>query len=535
MQERSDQELLRAYAGRRCEESFAELARRHASLVYGAALRKLGRPEDAEEVAQFVFAALARKAVFLCHHKNLSGWLHQTTLLECRQWLRGELRRRRREEVAMKLHETPAGENAGFLEEIDEALMELPAKDRQPLLLRFFESRSLRDVAGALGIKEDAAQKRVAKSLSLLERILRKRGRDVGAAALGATLTEGAVAAPVALAGTVTKAALAGAVPLTGAALALAKFMALTKTQTAAVCVLLATTPVLLETRNLNAAQEQRANVAAALAGARASAEETEARVRRLQAEVGELEAESRGATAALSELRARATGVKTSYPPEIYRWSDAVDFVRLPKTILDEVSLTALANSAPPGRGNGERDRAPVLDEDGNFSPVFLEALGITEMQQAQLVAAFRNFRHNFDALTQGRRYLTNVMPRGIGFQHDPAKLRTFVTPAFPEEGEQMRAQLLAGFTEAIGAERAELLMRQSRAHFDHVFLEFGKRSEWVAVAPHESTGLFSYGRSLLNEDGLSIGSFVTQRKFEALHEHLQPHMAQFLNHTNR
>lgn len=535
MQERSDQELLRAYATRRCEDSFAELARRHASLVYGAAFRKLGQAEAAEEVSQVVFAALARKAPLLCHHQNLSGWLHQTALLECRQWLRGELRRRRREEVAMSLHESPAGERSGLLEEIDEALMELPAKDRQPLLLRFFESRSLREVAGALGIKEDAAQKRVAKSLSLLERILRRRGRDVGGAALAAALSEAAVAAPAALAGVVTKGAMAGAVPLTGAAVVFAKFMALTKTQTAAVCVLLAAGPVLIESRGLRAAEGERARIGGAIAAARVSADEHEARARRLRVEVDELELGNRRATSALAELRAQATGPRASYAPEIYLWSDAADFVRLPKSILNEVTLTSFANSAPPTRGDGERDRAPVLDEDGRFSPVFLEALDITAMEQAQLEAGFRSFRQNFDAVVEGRSYVTNAMPRAIGFQHDPAKLRSYVTPAFPEEGEMMRAQLHAAFEEAIGRERAELLMRQASAEFDHAFLEFGKRSMWATAAPHEATGMFSYGESRVSAEGMSIGSFVTQKEFERLPEHIQALMAPFKEERKR
>src|SRR3954467_6152940 len=104
MHERDDQQLLRVYAGQRSEDAFAALVKRHASLVYGTACRKLSNPTEAEEVTQAVFVALAKKAPFLCHRENLASWLHQTTLLECRHHLRTELRRRRREQTAMQLN-----------------------------------------------------------------------------------------------------------------------------------------------------------------------------------------------------------------------------------------------------------------------------------------------------------------------------------------------------------------------------------------------------------------------------------------------
>src|SRR5687767_5144313 len=229
MDQRSDQQLLREYAARSSEEAFTELVKRHTSLVYGTAWRKLGDAAQAEEITQAVFVILARKAIFLCHRENLGAWLHKTALLESRHNLRTELRRRRREEIAMEMH-NPSNE-APLAQELDEALLELSDKDRQPLLLRFFEALSLRDVGARLGVAEDAAQKRVAKSVGLLERILRRRGRDVSSAALVAALAGSAEAAPAYLAGSIAKTALATGAGATGIGLAVGKFMALTKAQ----------------------------------------------------------------------------------------------------------------------------------------------------------------------------------------------------------------------------------------------------------------------------------------------------------------
>src|SRR4051812_18827390 len=96
----NDAELLRAYLHQHSEEAFRTLVRQHADLVFGAALRRTGDPGAAEEIAQNVFVALARKATWLQSQVSLAGWLHRSTLWEARQWWRGESRRRRREEAA---------------------------------------------------------------------------------------------------------------------------------------------------------------------------------------------------------------------------------------------------------------------------------------------------------------------------------------------------------------------------------------------------------------------------------------------------
>ena len=57
-----DWQLLRDYAQRNSEEAFRVLVDRYAGLVYHAALRQAGNPETAQDVAQAVFIALARKA-----------------------------------------------------------------------------------------------------------------------------------------------------------------------------------------------------------------------------------------------------------------------------------------------------------------------------------------------------------------------------------------------------------------------------------------------------------------------------------------
>jgi ElaB/YqjD/DUF883 family membrane-anchored ribosome-binding protein len=87
---------------------------------------------------------------------------------------------------------------ADLLPILDEAMSSLGEADRETILLRFFCKRSLAEIGHALGVSEDAAQKRVARALDRLRRRFQRRGL---AASTGAVLvvlgTAGSQAAPV--------------------------------------------------------------------------------------------------------------------------------------------------------------------------------------------------------------------------------------------------------------------------------------------------------------------------------------------------
>ena len=248
----TDEQLLEAHVARHDEAAFAELVRRHVNLVYGTALRILGDPPTAEEVTQNVFITLARKASSIGTGSGLAGWLHRAAILEARLRQRTDLRRRNREEHAAQLGtamDTPSSTDPRPFEILDDALLELPEKDRQTLFLRYFENRPFREIAQRLGVGEDAAQKRSARALETLATILRRRGAATVTASLAARTLEAAAltTAPVPLATSITTAAIAAAgVAVSSSALAIlvSQLMAYTKTQTAVACLLIAAVPV---------------------------------------------------------------------------------------------------------------------------------------------------------------------------------------------------------------------------------------------------------------------------------------------------
>jgi uncharacterized protein (TIGR03435 family) len=238
-----DAGLLEEFARSESEEAFAALVQRHLNLVYSTALRNTGHAHAAEEITQAVFIVLARRAGSLGRKTVLAGWLYHTARLTAANWLRAETRRIRREQEAFMqstLEESPPEAIwAELSPHLDNAMAHLGATDRDALVLRYFQNKSLSEVGEALGVEERAAQKRVTRALEKLRKLFSKRGVTLTAALIAGAVSANSVqAAPVGLAATVT-ATTAKGVAVSGSTLTLVKgvlkFMAWTKAKTAIV------------------------------------------------------------------------------------------------------------------------------------------------------------------------------------------------------------------------------------------------------------------------------------------------------------
>ena len=211
-----DSELLRRYAQDRDEAAFAELVRRRIGLVYHTALRRLnGDFAQAEEVAQDVFATLARDAEKLQERQLLGGWLYVATRHAAANAQRGENRRRAREQEAMSMKQTDDGPEIATAWEqlrpaLDEVLDELNDPERELILTRYFEGRSYGRIAAGLRISEDAARMRTERALERARVLFARRGVTSTAAVMaGAFACQSALAAPPGLAGAVAASAVA--------------------------------------------------------------------------------------------------------------------------------------------------------------------------------------------------------------------------------------------------------------------------------------------------------------------------------------
>lgn len=239
MPEPTDAQLLRDYAEHRNEAAFRELVHRHADVVYASALRQVSSPDLAHDIAQSVFTDLACKAQPLARtltgDASLLGWLYRSTRFLALNQLRDDRRRQARERQAMENFD-PASETAPEWERVqpvlDEAMADLNDEDREALLLRFFKNRDFRAIGAALGVSDDAAQKRVSRALDRLRTQLTSRGVTTTAVALSTVLSTNAVPlAPAGLAATLSTAALAGTTLATATTATVIKTVAMTTFQ----------------------------------------------------------------------------------------------------------------------------------------------------------------------------------------------------------------------------------------------------------------------------------------------------------------
>jgi RNA polymerase sigma factor (sigma-70 family) len=198
------------------EEAFRTLVERHINLVYGTARRLVSNPHEAEEITQTVFILLARKAGTLSPRILLAGWLYRTTGYVAAQLLRSESRRHQRLQNLSAMNPTPIPTEPEALWEriqplLEDAMDGLGQADREAVILRFLEGKSLLEVGRSLGLSEDAARKRVQRALEKLRTIFSRRKIVTTSSLLSAALTTSVVAAaaPAGLATAVTTAAIA--------------------------------------------------------------------------------------------------------------------------------------------------------------------------------------------------------------------------------------------------------------------------------------------------------------------------------------
>jgi RNA polymerase sigma factor (sigma-70 family) len=242
-----DATLLRRYAEDRSEDAFTELVHRHLDLVYSAALRRTGGDSHrAADVAQQVFATLARDARRLSRHSVLQAWLHTATRNASLNLMMSEQRRKARESQAAALGAEACGSPGSPDWErikplLDGAIDELPGPDRDAVVLRFLERREFSEIGLALKMSTDAARMRTGRALEKLRALLERRGITSTAAALGAIVSnQSLMSAPAGLASSVASASVAGGGASVGLAALLASIMTTKATVTAVIVGLLA-------------------------------------------------------------------------------------------------------------------------------------------------------------------------------------------------------------------------------------------------------------------------------------------------------
>ncbi len=203
-----DWALLRRYAHERDEAAFTQVVRRHLNAVFSAATRRVGGDRHlAEDVTQAVFIILASKAKALCSRGSsggaMSAWLLKCVRYAAANAIKMEARRQKRHDEFSRRQQHAGACSANpsdvlvwheVAQQIDDAVLKLPAADREAVLLRYFEDRGIAEIAARMRTTEGAVKQRLGRAVERLRQRLSRRG----AAAMLSTVDASAFAAMLA-------------------------------------------------------------------------------------------------------------------------------------------------------------------------------------------------------------------------------------------------------------------------------------------------------------------------------------------------
>lgn len=446
----SDFEWLQQFARAGNQSAFREIVRRHIDLVFATAVRKVGDAGGAEEISQNVFGVLARKSWQFAPDDSLPAWLHKTTLLESQAWQRGEMRRRRREEAAAELGttmKTPDEQPAfqALVPLLDEALLSLREKDREALLLRYYESQSLKEVGAAMGVSDDTAQKRVRTALEKLSAYFQRRGfKTATVAATAAALQHTAASATAATVSVVFNAAIQAAPPaLVGLSALLARLATLTKAQTAVVCLIIAAAPVAWQWSEQRQAMLDSARVQTQLATTQTEIASLQTDVERLHESASRVETSLADANLSaarraedLQKFEAWKEKIRGQLMAADYHWPDDSPFVRIPKSMLRQLRVDRPV-SAP-----------------GTIKQEARELLGLTPQEREQAEAALHKHFATMDDLMDTKLYETNKSAR-IQVPKTAVASKVLGVPPLGDDVKSPVAELQASLQSILGEER--------------------------------------------------------------------------------
>jgi RNA polymerase sigma-70 factor (ECF subfamily) len=137
-------------------EAFESLVRAYLRVAYSVALAVVGRPTDAEDVAQDAFLRAFERIDTCREPERFAGWLLQIVRNQARNWL--DRRRWRDVPAAEHTREQVAGEDspetAAGRGQLLAALQFLGTAQREVLLLHDLEGWTHAEIAASVGISE---------------------------------------------------------------------------------------------------------------------------------------------------------------------------------------------------------------------------------------------------------------------------------------------------------------------------------------------------------------------------------------------
>ena len=160
--------------------AFEAFVRRFQDMVYATAMRLLGNPAEAEDVAQTVFLKAFQRFEQIGPSEAAAGWLRTTTRHECLNHLsRYRARWRSLDDSVQTGSATLLGsrpdtdfEHAETQARLEQAIRSLPDHQRVPLVLFHFDELSYHEIAQILGVSLGKVKTDIHRGREALKRVL---------------------------------------------------------------------------------------------------------------------------------------------------------------------------------------------------------------------------------------------------------------------------------------------------------------------------------------------------------------------------
>ena len=175
----SDEELVARFQGGD-ESAYDELVMRHRRGIYRLAHRLMGSHEDADDLCQEAFLRAYRALGRFRGEALFRTWITRIVVN-----LSQDARRARRATLSFEaVRDLPesggGGAEAALRAEVKRAIMEMPPRQRQVLVLKAYEGMKFSEIAGAAGISVGTAKATFFQAVRRLRDRLGLRRKEVG-------------------------------------------------------------------------------------------------------------------------------------------------------------------------------------------------------------------------------------------------------------------------------------------------------------------------------------------------------------------
>ena len=175
MNECSDENLVMA-SRKGDKNAYAQLIRRHYEHVFFVCLGVMGNVDDAEDVTQEAMLKGFTKLKTLRNSSQFSSWITKIARNLSFNLVR---RNRRGQQIITDKVISPVGKKSRN-ERLQYAIDHLPLEIRQPLVMYYFDGRSVQSVANDLKISTSAVYSRLRSAIRELHRLLAGQGDENG-------------------------------------------------------------------------------------------------------------------------------------------------------------------------------------------------------------------------------------------------------------------------------------------------------------------------------------------------------------------